>query len=55
MMIMAYHLLLQLQQAKQGEDEDDRGQFKPETVAVKLEVADDVMANLGFSSSTDER
>ena len=41
--------------ASEGEEEDDRGQFKQETVAVKQEVADDFMANLGFGSSTDER
>ena len=38
-----------------GEEVDDRGQFKQETVAVKQEVADDFMASLGFGSSTDER
>ena len=53
-MIMAYHLLLQLLQAREGEEEDDHGQLKKETVAVKQEVADDFMANLGFGSSTDE-
>ena len=38
-----------------GEEVDDHGQFKQETVAVKQEVADDFMASLGFGSSTDER
>ena len=38
-----------------GEEVDDRGQFKQETVVVKQEVADDFMASLGFGSSTDER
>ena len=37
-----------------GEEVDDHGQFKQETVAVKQEVADDFMANLEFDSSTDE-
>ena len=37
-----------------GEEVDDHGQFKQETVAVKQEVAEDFMANLGFSS-TDEQ
>ena len=45
-MIMAYHLLLQLLQAREGEEEDDHGQLKKETVAVKQEVADDFMVNL---------
>ena len=41
--------------ASEGEEEDDCGQFKQETVAVKQEVANDFMAYLGFGGSTDER
>ena len=41
--------------ASEGEEEDDCGQFKQETVAIKQEVADDFMANLGFGGSTDEQ
>ena len=41
--------------ASEGEEEDDCGQFKQETVAVKQEVANDFMAKLGFDGTTDER